>query len=275
MILPRLKGGLGNQMFQIAAAYGHAKDTGQEFAVDFNITHHGGQGHPHMKYKDNLYKDIPTTSFKDREFITYNEPAFRYVPIERHEKDMMIDGYFQCELYFKKHRKDIIKLFTFPEDITKQIDDKILKIKDEFNVDEVVCVHVRRGEYLNLPNIHPAQTAVYYKTAMNKFDVGKTGYIIISDDMKWCQENLNGPTVAFCNTGYDYFTEARTESLLELFDMYMSTRCDHNIISNSSFSWWGAWLNENNNKVYAPKTWFGPDGPQDYNDVCCKDWITL
>ena len=110
---------------------------------------------------------------------------------------------------------------------------------------------------------------------MNKFDKNKTGYIVISDDIGWCQNNLNDDNVAFCNTGYDYFTQARTETLLELFDLYLASKCDHNIIPNSSFGWWGAWLNESNNKVYAPATWFGPDGPQDYENVYCEEWQTI
>lgn len=275
MITARLKGGLGNQMFQIAAAYGHAKDCDQDFAIDYNITHHSGQGHPHVKYKDNLYKNIPQKSFKGSDFVIYNEPTFKYKKIQDTGKDTIIDGYFQSELYFKKYRNDIADLFSFPEDIVSQVNDKITKIKDSFKVDQLVCVHVRRGEYLKLPNIHPVQSPTYYKIAMNKFDKDKTGFVVISDDMRWCQDNLNGDNVAFCNTGYDYFIEPKTEKLLELFDLYIAAQCDHNIIPNSSFGWWGAWLNENDNTVYAPATWFGPEGPQDYENIYCDDWKTL
>ena len=274
MITSRLKGGLGNQMFQIAAGYAHAKNIDDEFIIDYNITHHGGQGHPHLKYKDNLFKNIPTGSYKDREFVMYNEPAFRYVPIEQNDKDVMIDGYFQSELYFKDYRDDILNLFTFPDDITSQVDEKLQKIKDAFKCEELVCVHVRRGEYLKLPHIHPAQSAAYYKINMNKFNKEKTGFVVISDDMEWCEATLNADNVAFCNTGYDYSTEPRTEKLLELIDLYLSSKSDHNIIPNSSFVWWCAWLNQNDNKVYAPATWFGPEGPQDYDDIYCKTWET-
>ena len=108
MITARLKGGLGNQMFQIAAGYSHAKNIGDSFAIDFNITHHGGQGHPHIKYKDNFFKDIPAGSFKDKDFVVYNEPTFKYSEIVKDQKDMMIDGYFQSEKYFTKYRDDIL-----------------------------------------------------------------------------------------------------------------------------------------------------------------------
>ena len=127
MITSRLKGGLGNQMFQIAAGYAHAKNTDQDFAIDFNITHHGGQGHPHLKYKDNLFKTIPTDSFKGRDFVMYNEPTFKYSEIIKDDKDMMIDGYFQSEKYFEKYRDDILNLFTFPDDIVEQVETKYQK----------------------------------------------------------------------------------------------------------------------------------------------------
>lgn len=275
MVTARLKGGLGNQMFQIAAAYAYAKDYGDEFGIDLKITHHGGQGHPHLKYDDNLYKDIPRVSFKDKEFTMYNEPKFSYTKIEKQDSNIIIDGYFQSEKYFAKYKDEIQNLFTFPEDITEQVETKYKKIKEVFGVEDVVCVHVRRGEYLQLPNIHPAQTAAYYKTAMNKFKDDNVAYVVISDDMAWCEQNLSGDNVSFFNTGYDYFTTPRTEELLELFDLYLASICSHNIIPNSSFGWWGAWLNKNNNRVYAPSTWFGPDGPQDYDDIYCESWLTL
>ena len=97
MITARLKGGLCNQMFQLAAALGVAKKQNKELIVDFNITHHSGQGHPHKKYKDNLYKNIPRGSFKDKKFGIYNEPHFHYTSIPKYDGSLMIDGYFQCE----------------------------------------------------------------------------------------------------------------------------------------------------------------------------------
>ena len=275
MITARLKGGLGNQMFQIAAGYSHAKNIGDSFAIDFNITHHGGQGHPHIKYKDNFFKDIPAGSFKDKDFVVYNEPTFKYSEIVKDQKDMMIDGYFQSEKYFTKYRDDILNLFTFPTEIVEQVESKYQKLKDAFDAENIVCVHVRRGEYLQLQNIHPAQTIAYYKIAMKKFDKPKTAFVVISDDMNWCEQNLNDDNVALFNTGYDYFKQPRTEGLLELYDLYLASICDHNIIPNSSFGWWGAWLNKSDNTVYAPAVWFGPEGPQDYEDVYCEGWQTL
>ena len=226
MILPKLKGGLGNQMFQIAAAYGSAAFYEDEMSIDLNITHHSGQGHPHKKYDDNLYKNIPRFSLKGEEFDMYNEESFAYNPIYKPDVDrhLLIDGYFQSEKYFNFCDDGVRKLFYIPDDIKQGVQDKIDKIKNHFDRDEAVCIHVRRGEYLKLPNVHPVQTKDFFLKSMEQFDSNKVVYIIIS---------------------------------------------------NSSFGWWGAWLNTKDNNVIAPEKWFGPEGPQETKDVYCKDWIKL
>ena len=276
MIAARLKGGLGNQMFQICAAYAAARDNNDDFIIDYKIKHHSGQGHKHLKYKDNLYSSIPTGKFDEAEATLYGEPTFSYTPIPPYSGNILIDGYFQSEKYFMKHRKDVLKLFTFPKDAISGAIKRLQKIKNHFEREEAVCVHVRRGEYLQLQDIHIVQPKEYYLNAMSQFDESKTVFIVISDDMKWCIDNLNYHKTAFCNTGYDYDTKPVVDDLCELFDLYISSLCDHNIIPNSSFGWWGAWLNKNQKKkVIAPSQWFGPGGPQDYQDVYCDSWIKI
>jgi len=275
MITSRLKGGLGNQMFQIAAAYGTAKLHNTDMAIDLSIKHHSGQGHPHKKYDDNLYKYIPRFEFKNTEYDMYNEPNFSYdaIPKPIDGRHMILDGYFQTEKYFEHCKEGIKTLFHIPDDIKQGVKEKLDKIKNHFNRDKAVCIHVRRGEYLKLPNIHPVQTKDFFVDAMSQFDYSSVVYVVISDDIDWCVENINYYKTAFCNTGYSYDTEPVTDDLNELFDMYLASQCDGNIISNSSFGWWGAWLNTTDNKVIAPSKWFGPDGPQDHGDVYAREWI--
>jgi len=276
MITAKLKGGLGNQMFQIAAAYAAAKDYGTEMAIDLSITHSSGQGHPHKKYDKNLYKNIPRFEFKGTEFEMYKEPRFSHMKIPEPPKDkhLIIDGYFQSVKYFKRYETEIRKLFNIPDDVKKGVREKIDKIKKHFNKPATCCVHVRRGEYLQLPNIHPVQTADFFKKSMALFDTDNTVFIVISDDIEWCTKNIKFNTVAFCNSGYDYDSQPVSDDLSELFDMYMAAHCDGNIISNSSFGWWGAWFNVCE-RVVAPATWFGPDGPQDYQDIYCNNWRVM
>jgi len=127
----------------------------------------------------------------------------------------------------------------------------------------MVSVHVRRGDYLKLSDHHPACTLEYYDKAMSKFDGCK--FLIFSDDKKWCLENFNKEN---CEISFN-------SDAVE--DLQLMSLCDHHIIANSSFSWWGAWLGRNKDKkVIAPKEWFGP-AKNDHNtkDLYCKDWIVL
>jgi hypothetical protein len=206
----------------------------------------------------------------------YNELKFSYDPIPAptsEDRHLILDGYFQTEKYFEHCKDEIQELFHIPDDIKAGVKAKLEKIKNHFNRDKAVCIHVRRGEYLQLPNIHPVQTKEFFTEAMNQFDYSDVVYIVISDDIDWCVDNINYYKTAFCNTGYSYDTEPVTEDLGELFDMHLASQCEGNIISNSSFGWWGAWLNASDNKVIAPSKWFGPDGPQDHKDVYAREWI--
>ena len=101
MVIPNLKGGLGNQLFQIAAAYALARDNNVDFAINYDLPHTCIQGFSPDRYKDTLYRDIPVTDRVPE--YTYNEKHFRYEPIP-YEEDMIMDGFFQSEKYFLKYR---------------------------------------------------------------------------------------------------------------------------------------------------------------------------
>ena len=111
------------------------------------------------------------------------------------------------------------------------------------------------------PDHHGSCSIDYYKEAMSKFDKKNTKFIVFSDDLEWCQENFEN--VEFSTGQEDYE------------DFYDMMLCDHNIIANSTFSWWSAWLNNNESKrVIAPQKWFGKDHPTLSNsDVVTKDLI--
>mgnify|MGYP003646639685 FL=1 len=272
MIVPKLKGGLCNQMFQIAAAYGIATEHGYEYGIDPSLEWTGGQeGCAHTKYVDNIFKNIPQVDSSAYE--VYEEPTFSYAPVPA-KPDMLIDGYFQCEKYFSKYQTDVKELFNFDPGITMSVDAKIKKIKKTFDTDTVVSVHVRRGEYLvpGYNHVHVALPRKHYLKAMSMFD--ECAYIVTSDDIQWCQDNLNIDRAAFCNTGYDYNSQIRPDfdKFVEVYDLYLASQCDHNIVSPSSFSWWGAWLGKDNKRVITGDKWFGPGGPQDYQDVICEGW---
>jgi hypothetical protein len=249
MISCVLQGGLGNQMFQIAAAFTVAKSNDEDYGFDFENCFTPAQGNTSTKYLDNIFKNVKSISGIPTNFkLRYNEPVFNHVympPL----KSALLTGYFQSEKYFSNYKEDIIKLFHV----------KPIEFKKE---GITTAIHVRRGDYLKHPNFHPTCSVEYYTKAMETISEGE--FIFVSDDIQWCKDNFKGD-----NIKYSSFDN-------EIDDLSLITECDNVIISNSSFSWWGAYLNQNESKVViAPKIWFGPDGPVEQFDIIPETWMKI
>lgn len=262
-------GGLGNQMFQIATVYAYAKRHGFEYGLNFDACHTPNQGNESSKYKDNFFKDI--NRLDDTKFyVTHKEPSFCYNKIAKND-DIVLDGYFQSEKYFKDYKDDLIKLFNPYNPSFVRLKHAAVTFLYNFGVDkkvnynDFVAVHVRRGDYLKNSDFHTnLSNTDYYKEAMNKFE--NKYFIFISDDINWCRENFKGENII-----YSPFTD-------ELQDLLLMSYCGNQIIANSSFSWWGAYLRKNeliDSKVIAPKQWFGPRGPKDTQDIIPDNWIKI
>ena len=127
-------------------------------------------------------------------------------------------------------------------------------------------IHVRRGDYLNSPNHHPTQNMNYYMKAIKKMPKDSV-FLIFSDDINWCKQNFPDMPEKF------KFIEGNKDYE----DLYLMSACKNNIICNSTFSWWAAWLNSNESKVImAPDTWFGPAyADWNTNDLYCEGWIKI
>jgi hypothetical protein len=167
---------------------------------------------------------------------------------------MALFGYFQSEQYFISHRDYVNELFAPPQ----LVEDYIIDRYFEIDFDDAVSVHVRRGDYLKFADVHPACSSDYYNLALE--DIGAVNNILVfSDDIDWCRSNLDIKNAL-------YITE---EDYIEL---YMMSFCRNNIIANSSFSWWAAWLGDSDKRVIAPSVWFGPKGPQDVQDIVPERW---
>jgi len=246
--------GLGNQMFQIAAITSLAHDNGAE-AVFPQILEpkYGG-------YQDNIFHKVPTKIVNPvgiwhksgQSHFAYEEPIYL--------NHTIYSGYYQSEKYFKHNRKLILDLFT-------------LKLADLswVSVQNPACsIHIRRGDYLKLQDHHPTQPLSYYQEAM-RYVLAKhqvSHFLVFSDDIEWCKEKLPQTDkflpLIFVENEPDYV------------DLLLMSMCDHNIIANSSFSWWGAWLNQNPEKiVVAPKKWFGPAKQLDTKDLLPEEWIQI
>lgn len=234
--VPGYFGWLGNQMFQYAATYAASKRVGTTCGFPEN--------------KPNLFDifDLSASSINFYQQYVYHEPAFQHCAIPEQD-NLTLHGYFQSEKYFVDFEKEIREQFSF-------------KNKVEAPDLGMVAVHVRRGDYLTLIDHHPVCSLDYYKKAMSQFLDAK--FLVFSNDLDWCKKNITGDNV--------YYSEGYTAEQ----DLQRMSLCEHQIIANSSFSWWGAWLNNNPcKKIIAPKQWFGPAKPLETKDIYCDDWITL
>jgi hypothetical protein len=253
MVTSNLIGGLGNYLFQIAAAYSMGLDNGVDVIFD---TKSSVTVHKHLDtYKTNILRNLvyDTPLIKTQ----YNEPFFHYQKIP-YKENIKINGYYQSEKYFKHNRNNILDLFSINTPSKRYIEEKygnILKNK-------TCSIHVRRGDYLGLPNHHPSCTLSYYNEAISQIDTDK--FFVFSDDINWCKENFIGDKFIFIGGNDDYI------------DLWLMSLCDNNIIANSSFSWWGAWLNQNpTKKVIVPNKWFGPAVKHNTKDLIPKTWIKI
>jgi len=254
MISSYLQGGLGNQLFQIAAAAALATDNDDQ--AEFDTANHDlpKQGRKCKNYLETVFRNVKFSSGLKLNNV-YHEPHYCYKEI-KYVPGMCLVGYFQSEKYFVKHVDKIRNLFSVDDKTKAAIKEKYGEVLKK----ETVAVHVRRGDYLKYSDTHPPCTVEYYQTAMNQFPKDST-YLFFSDDIDWCKDNFAQDNIIF------------VEGEEDIFDFYFISMCKSIILSNSSFSWWAAWLNENDNKkVIAPKRWFGKNVSHDTKDLIPSRW---
>lgn len=288
----RLVGGLGNQMFQYAAAVGIAKSQNRRLYLDqssfetyetwpyqldcFLVPQDFYDGPPlggpsSRSLKDRLIRKL-NGGFQLREGV-YHEPHFHFDPsvFNLTTDDILLDGYFQSPLYFRGADSLIHERFQLKAPLTPAAQ-KILQQIDQATVS--VSLHVRRGDFLTqaASGVHGSLTLDYYhrSIALIKELVGaEATFFLFSDDPDYMEE-------AFHDLPNACIVRSDPEAPWE--DMHLMAHCQHNIIANSSYSWWGAWLNVNRHKrVIAPVKWFAPDKLASINvvDIYPDDWILL
>lgn len=266
MIYAYLMGGLGNQMFIIATALSYGFDTLQE-TVFSNKTNENMNGVTKRETYENTFlsklKRINRPQWK-----VFSENGFNYRKIVQVDTNIILFGYFQSARYFNHHKDGIINYFMEYYN-NEPFQNKMKTIFDKFN-GKTVSLHIRRTDYLNHIDTHPVQSIEYYINAIKQLDFSpdeEYTILIFSDDIEWCKNNEQLKNI----TKNVYFSNED-----ELTELYMMSKCNHNIICNSSFSWWGAYLNKNpDKKIVAPKQWFGKAGPVDWSDIYTEDMIIL
>lgn len=275
MKVVNIMGGLGNQMFQYAFSRVINAD-----ALDISWFEES-KNNPAVtprNYELDLFKCNPniltpkqSKQLKNNKLlkifgiktglkIIEEKPENIYNPQMLEYKSGLFVGYFQCAQYYDNIRKDLLADFILKNEPNEK-NSEILNLISSTNS---VSLHVRRGDYVKLQDFFGLCDLDYYKSAINFIadKVENPHFFLFSDDVDWVKENLKIDfpyTIVDFNHGKD-----------SVWDMMLMKNCKHNIIANSSFSWWGAWLNENPDKiVIAPKQWFA-DGTK--TDIVPDNW---
>ena len=279
----KLSGGLGNQMFQFATGFAIAKKNNLRLSLDLNYINKRQLFNGFELEKIfNIYSKVSflnkplsfrSMSFKeilnkiDVTFYNFKEPHFHYTEtILDIPKHSFLDGYWQSENYFKDYTNEIKEIFNFPE----ELDEQNLLISNDINKNNSISVHIRRGDFLLKTNYnHLIDLKDYYLKAIkesSKF-FKNPKYFIFTDDPLWVTNNFV--------LDHSYIVVDINRGSKSFLDMYLMSLCKSNIIANSSFSWWGAWLNNKKDKiVYAPKNWFN-DKSICTNDLIPSSWNTI
>ncbi len=266
-ITVNLKGGIGNQLFQIATAYGLAKALDLTFVIFRGQFEGCNQGSHPLKYYDNFYRGlqiidpIPITHvIKERQWTAYAELKDEVASAAKADQVcIQLDGYFQSEYHFEDLQQELCKM------LLSGID-HIHELPSDFDPESSVLIGVRRGDYVERAHIHNPCGMTYYSAAMNiaQGQIPVTKYFIVSDDLAWARKNFIGDNFVFL----DIEDDLKTLLVLIKFKRF--------IISNSSFYWWGSYLAEAT-QVIAPDKWiFGSAAPpQAYWSIYRKDMIVI
>lgn len=278
MIFVRLFGGLGNQMFQFAAGHALSQRLGVELAMDDRLAVHRGNGTLTRVFDLDIAKDADFPPAQHQRKFAYHlwrflgsnpkhyrEPSLGFDPIVPKLPDnTYLHGYWQSEKYFFDFQETLRANFTFP-----QASGRNLEIANHIAETNSISLHLRRGDYVS-NNAYTVCAQPYYDAALAALlpQIKKDPQIFVfSDDPDWARENLKlpGTPVIVDHNGAEHDYE----------DMRLMSLCKHNIIANSSFSWWGAWLNQNvDRQVIAPKVWFGKETMSN-PDIWAQGWTKV
>lgn len=244
-------GQLGNQLFQYAMLLGVAANTGYRVKIPWNLKGEKKRGLVELdrfRITSSHTKQIPNNEYIERTF-SFDPQVF----LQPDDTDFV--GYFQSENYFSHIRLRILEEFRFIPPIEHFAHTYMQENKIKENA---IVVHVRRGDYLEHPELFQVLESEYYENAWKHWALPNNAQcFVFSDDLMWCRNHLRlGKDMVFVKTPSHWH------------DLAIMTLCNAFIISASSFSWWAAWLSQQPNKVVvAPTPWFPKDGPRGRYDM--------
>lgn len=288
MIITQLKGGLGNQLFQYAAGYSLARYHKVPVKVDLRNIVDSHQNDTLRQYGLQHLNAPPEMASDDEIAATTHVNLFEWflqklLPSYRRKiynekligfdknffnarSNIYLKGYRQSEKYFLPYACEIRKLFTLQSNVVLGVQNCLQQLKKSNSV----SVHIRHGDYSQAAiEYHGILHNNYYQQAIDRFATAneKATFFIFSDDIEWVKNNL-------VFSGDVQFVSGNI-SKTQYEDFYLMSQCKHNIIANSTFSWWAAWLNANPDKiVIAPKKWYNKPG-LDTTDLIPESWIRI
>lgn len=287
MLTCNLMGGLGNQLFQIFTVISYAIKYKLMFKF-INTETLGGNGctKRNTYWNNLLFKLSGFLIDKYPPFeIVYNETGFPYNEIpsgylrdNNKNLNILLSGYFQSYKYFQENYDVILRILGIHEKRMDLLEEISERFHSSVFLEKSISLHFRLGDYKNLPDYHPIMSYEYYKNALQHI-IDNLDYV--PNVLYFCEDGdveLVNKTIQLLKNDFPIIEFERASNELEDWQqMLLMSCCKDNIIANSSFSWWGAYLNTNNKKIVCyPSVWFGPK----MNDVVVSDlfpqeWIKI
>ena len=278
IISAKYVGGLGNQLFQIFNMISLSIDYKAEFYL-LNKSYSYSIICNRVVYWNNLFRSLKNILkdeifFRKSNFIIFHEKDFSYNKITLSENNnIMLEGYFQSYKYFIHNYEYILDILDFNK-IQQEIFNKYIS---QYNFNQLNSIHFRLGDYKKLPDCHPITNITYYVAAVENMIkqtkicdflifYEKEDYDIVLNNCNFIKSSIKEFNYNLINTDIPDYEQMLCMSL-----------CQNNIIANSSFSWWGAFLNKNKNKtIIYPSNWFGPKINIDsIEDMFPESWIII
>jgi hypothetical protein len=285
MITSYLMGGLGNQLFQLCCVIALGLQTNTPVVILSNYLENFNGRKDRPPYWDTLFaglsRHLPVVpELKDT--LLLKEPVFHYTPIPTSPilvgRNVALHGYYQSEKYFKSHFDTIYEMFRFDT-----LREEVLQKASGHSMENTISMHFRLGDYKHLTFVHPLATYDYYRNALAHLATATASsppnqkrvyYFCEDEDVATVSEMVERLSREF-EAGVFVFERA-SSSLDDWEQMLFMSCCSHHIIANSSFSWWGAYLNRSPSKVVCyPSVWFAPSVEHDTKDLVPPEWVRI
>jgi hypothetical protein len=271
-VTTRLKGGMGNQMFQYAAGLALARRLGADLSLD--VTWYDRPGESRL-YSLGLWKGVVEPRVRGLSGRIIRERGLPYNPelFARATGECSIDGYWQTEWYFSELRDELVARFTPAQTLPPSSLEMLRRIEAEGR--RSVFLTVRRTDYVG-NGLHGVLPQEYYQQAMRIIasKIDDPCFFVFSDEPQWCEQYFRLEYRSVIAGNWDRTVPGHLGR--EDAELWLMTRCSHAIMANSSYSWWGAWLNPRQDGiVIGPKNWFGPKSKEDPKHIMPDRWVKI